>query len=254
MSQRFRLFPNSPTSHDLFDHDNIRRQWRIGGPVITSAIILICVIMWAVEIITRFIAPNLLGTILGYGMFTSALAAHMPWTFITSMFLHEPGIFHILFNMLTLWAIGPVLERLLGHWRFLGFYLLSGLGGDMALLLWARLLPGGSGWTMSTYGASGALFGLFAAIFVAYKRMGLDMTSMIVWLAINFMMPFIAPGIAWQAHVGGFVIGGLYAWLMIAGLPAMRSKNLTVRAWTYGVVLFAIIAGVSVWCLIPTLG
>ncbi|NEG95569.1 rhomboid family intramembrane serine protease [Bifidobacterium primatium] len=254
MSQRFRLFPNSPTARELFNKDAIRREWRNGGPVITQAIILICVLVWAVEIIARFLSPVLLNAVLSLGMLTPAVVPHYPWTLITSMFMHEPGIFHLLFNMLMLWSIGPVLERMLGHWRFLGMYLLSGIGGDLALLLWARLYPGGSGWVVSVYGASGALFGLFAAILIVYRRIGADITSIIVWVAINFALPLLYPGIAWQAHVGGFLIGGLYTWLLTSSLPLTRGKSLTVRSLVYGLPLLAVIVAVGVWCLIPVMG
>lgn len=253
MSQRFRLFPNSPSVRELFDKDALRREWRSGGPVITQTIIVICVAIWAVEIITRFLFPALLNALLSLGMFTPAVVPHYPWTLITSMFLHEPGIFHILFNMLTLWAVGPMMEYLLGHWRFLGMYLLSGLGGDLALLLWARFYPGGSGWVVSVYGASGALFGLFAAVLVTYRRRGTDITSMLVWMAINFAMPFIMPGIAWQAHVGGFVVGGVYALLLTTRIPITRGSSLTVRSLVYGIPLLIVIVAIGAWCLIPVM-
>ena len=90
-----------------------------------------------------------------------------PWTLITSMFLHAPNsLLHILFNMIALYSVGPVLERMIGHWRFLGLYVISGLGGSLGLMVWAAVAPGGIGWQMAAYGASGALFGLFASLLV----------------------------------------------------------------------------------------
>ena len=116
------------------------------------------------------------------------------------MFLHQPtSLWHILFNMLTLWCVGPVLERMMGHWPYLALYLLSGLGGGAGLMVWAVCSP--SGWMTAAYGASGALFGLFAAILVVYRRIGIDIRSMLIWMLVNFLMPVITPGIAWQAHV-----------------------------------------------------
>ena len=77
----------------------------------------------------------LLNGLLQFGMFQPASAFREPWTFITSMFLHEPrSIFHILFNMLTLWAVGPFLERLMGHWAYLVLYAVSGIGGGMGMM------------------------------------------------------------------------------------------------------------------------
>ena len=77
-----------------------------------------------------------------------------PWTLITSMFLHAPNsLLHILFNMIALYSVGPVLERMIGHWRFLGLYVISGLGGSLGLMVWAAVAPGGIGWQMAAYGA-----------------------------------------------------------------------------------------------------
>ena len=59
------------------------------------------------------------------------------------MFLHAPNsILHILFNMIALYSVGPVLERLIGHWRFLGLYMISGLGGALGMMVWAVVAPG----------------------------------------------------------------------------------------------------------------
>lgn len=112
-----------------------------------------------------------------------------PWTLITSMFLHAPNsLLHILFNMIALYSVGPVLERMIGHWRFLGLYVISGLGGSLGLMVWAAVAPGGIGWQMAAYGASGALFGLFASLLVVYRRIGADIRSMLIWMAVNFAL------------------------------------------------------------------
>ena len=58
-----------------------------------------------------------------------------PWTLITSMFLHAPNsLLHILFNMIALYSVGPVLERMIGHWRFWGLYVISGLAAPWGLM------------------------------------------------------------------------------------------------------------------------
>lgn len=249
----FRLFPNSPSVRDLFDREGIRREWRSGGPVVTQLIIAVCVVVWLLEIVGRFLFPPLLSAILSANMFVPMWTPYRPWTLVTSMFLHEPGLFHILFNMLSLWCVGPLLERMMGHWRFLGLYLLSGLGGDVAMLLGCRL-AGGQAWLTGSYGASGAIFGLFAAILVVYRRIGADIGSMLIWMAINFAMPFVMPNIAWQAHIGGFVVGGAYVWLLVSGVPALRRYGFTARAMIYGLPVLVILALVGGWCVMPLLG
>ena len=113
-------------------------------------------------------------------------------------------------------------------------------------MVWAVCSP--SGWMTAAYGASGALFGLFAAILVVYRRIGMDIRSMLIWMLINFLMPVITPGIAWQAHIGGFIIGGLFAWLLVSGLHAFRGKSLGWRAAVYGVAVFLAIAVIVACC------
>lgn len=156
------------------------------------------------------------------------------------------SLWHILFNMLTLWCVGPVLERMMGHLPYLALYVLSGLGGSAGMMVWALFSQ--DGWLTSAYGASGALFGLFAAILVVYQRIGIDIRSMLIWMLINFLMPIITPNIAWQAHVGGFIIGGVFAWLLVSGLHALRGKSLQQRTLMYGVIMLAVIIAIVVAC------
>ena len=210
----------------VFSARSIRARWRNNDPVVTVAIMLVCIALWIVELLLGFLAPQLLNGLLQFGMFQPASAFREPWTFITSMFLHEPrSIFHILFNMLTLWAVGPFLERLMGHWAYLVLYAVSGIGGGMGMMVWAALSGNQFNWLTASYGASGALFGLFAACLVVYRKVGEDLRSMLIWMGINFLMPLITPNIAWQAHLGGFVVGGLLTLLTIDGVPA-RSREL----------------------------
>lgn len=247
-NRRFSLFPNTPGLRDLFDRRVLANQWRSGGPVITQMIIMACVAVWVVEIVLRFLAPGLLNMMLNAGMFSPLLAVSRPWTFITSMFLHEPGIMHILFNMLALWSVGPLLERMLGHWPFLAFYAISGVGGSVGMMAVAAISPSMSGWMTAAYGASGALFGLFAAMLVVFRRIGADIRSMLIWMAINFAMPLVVPGIAWQAHVGGFVTGGVLALLLTSGIRLLRGKSIVTRTAVYGGVVFVALVAAVLAC------
>lgn len=245
--QRFSLFPDSPSFKDLFSARSLRYRWRNGDPVITTAIMAICIVVWAIEAVLFLVWPEGGNAFVNAGMLLPSTAVRHPWTFITSMFLHQPtSLWHILFNMLTLWCVGPVLERMMGHWPYLALYLLSGLGGGAGLMVWAVCSP--SGWMTAAYGASGALFGLFAAILVVYRRIGIDIRSMLIWMLINFLMPVITPGIAWQAHVGGFIVGGVLAWLLVTGLHAFRGKSLTWRTTVYGITVFVVVMAIIVGC------
>ena len=246
--QRFSLFPDSPSFKDLFSARSLRYRWRNGDPVITTAIMAICIVVWAIEAVLFLVWPEGGNAFVNAGMLLPATAVRHPWTFITSMFLHQPtSLWHILFNMLTLWCVGPVLERMMGHWSFLALYAVSGLAGGTGMMLWA-VLSGASGWITPVYGASGALFGLFAAILVVYRRIGLDIRSMMIWMLINFLMPVIMPNIAWQAHLGGFLFGGMFTWLLVSGLRILRGKSLPRRTLIYGTVMVIVIIAIDLLC------
>lgn len=241
------LFPGSPSLRDLTNKRVFANQWRNNGPIITECLVLICIVVWALEIITRFIFPQLFSIIASNGTLVPLLVPYRPWILVTSMFLHQPGIFHILFNMLALWSVGPVLERMMGHWQFLALYMLSGIGGNTFLALLGRIMNTQASWLSGAYGASGAIFGLFAALLVVYRRLGQDISSMIVLMAINFALPIIVPNIAWQAHVGGFIFGGLYVWLLTSGIPQLRQYSFAKRAWIYGIALAVVIVAALAW-------
>ena len=208
----------------------------------------VCIVVWIVEAVLNLVWQGGLNAMLNAGMLMPATAVHKPWTFITSMFLHQPNsLWHILFNMLTLWCVGPVLERMMGHWSFLALYAVSGLAGGTGMMLWA-VLSGASGWITPVYGASGALFGLFAAILLVSRRIGLDIRSIMIWMLINFLMPVIMPNIAWQAHLGGFLFGGMFTWLLVSGLRVLRGKSLLRRTLIYGTVMVIVIIAIDLLC------
>lgn len=135
------------------------------------------------------------------------------WQLVTSMFTHVQ-LWHIGFNMVALYILGPQLEMLLGRWRYLALYLLSGLSGS-AFVFWL------SDSSSQTVGASGALFGLMAALLVvAYKVRG-DVQSLLTLVAINVVITVVGAGyISWQGHLGGFVGG-----LVLAGVLVYSPKQ-----------------------------
>ena len=102
------------------------------------------------------------------------------WQLVTSMFTHV-AVWHIGFNMLALWVLGPQLEMAVGRIRFLALYFISGLAGS-ALVLWAGPQYGG------THGASGAIFGLMGALLVLAFKVGGDVRGILTWIGINFVI------------------------------------------------------------------
>ena len=136
---------------------------------------------------------------------------------VTSMFVHSPGSYlHILFNMFSLFVIGPSLEAALGRWRVVSLYMLSGVGGSVAVLF---LTP-----TTGVLGASGAIFGLLGAFFIIQRSLGGRNVQIIIVIGINLVIGFIIPNVAWQAHVGGLIVGGIVAYVLLQ-TRAPRQKN-----------------------------
>ena len=138
---------------------------------------------------------------------TVGVANDQWYRLLTSAFLPPPGLsglgpLDIAFNMWALILVGPALERLLGHVRYLTVYLVSAIGGSVMFYL---IGPA----NVEALGASGAIFGLFGAWFVVARRLRLDSRWIVTVVVLNLVIGFVVPGIAWQAHVGGILAGGL---------------------------------------------
>jgi len=111
--------------------------------------------------------------------------AHGEWyRLFTAMFLHY-GVLHLLMNMYALWFLGRDIERAHGPLRFVGLYLLAGLGGNVAAYLFSA--P-----NAMTAGASTAVFGLMSAIFVLLKRLNLSIAPILPVIVINVIFTFVA--------------------------------------------------------------
>lgn len=184
---------------------------RAGRPVVTITMIAICVVAFALDwaIPKDFIFPNF-----AYAPF---LTESQPWRMVTSAFLHSTNIMHIAFNMYALWILGNALESAFGRVRFLAVYLVSAFAGSVGVLLLSPI-------DTVVVGASGAVFGLFGALFVVQKQRGGDLRQILVLLAINAAIGFVIPNIAWQAHLGGLIAGALCT-AAIAYAPA-KNRNL----------------------------
>lgn len=185
----------------------LRKQWRMNKPVATWFLIITCTAIWLFEMISYYIAPSFFSTIITNGAFTPLLFVTKPWTAVTSLFLHAPNIWHLTFNMMMLWLIGPTVERYLGHAEYLAIYFLSGIGSNFAMMLWSKYAAGSNGIYLSVYGASGAILGLCGTLLVLYRKLGFPIRSLIILLIIIFAEPLLAGGIAWQSHIGGCIIG-----------------------------------------------
>lgn len=206
------------------------RGARAGGmPVVTYALIGINVVLWLLELLTG----GLNGLVYYLGAYFPPLTETQPWRMLTSAFLHSPtSILHIVFNMYSLWVLGPQLEHLLGRGRFVALYLLSAFGGSVGVLL---LAP-----QSIVLGASGAIFGLFGAFFVIARRLGGNATSILIVIAINLGLGFIVSGVAWQAHLGGLITGAAVGLVFVATRARRRRRAQVAGIAGIGAALVAI--------------
>jgi membrane associated rhomboid family serine protease len=144
----------------------------------------------------------------------------LPWQVVTYMFLHG-GFFHLFFNMLMLWMFGMELENIWGSKKFLGYYLLCGLGAALANLLVAPLISQ----TGPTVGASGAIFGVLVAFGMLFPTRPVYIYFLLPIPARYFVIGLIGidllfgvagsdDGVAHFAHLGGAAVGLIY---MLAG-------------------------------------
>ncbi|WP_255769449.1 rhomboid family intramembrane serine protease [Pseudarthrobacter sulfonivorans] len=181
-----------------------------GKPLVTLGLIALCAVVYVLQWIIPgdWIYQNLA---FANVFATPQFGEFEPWRMLTAAFLHSQGfILHILLNMYMLWIFGQALEPLLGRIRFLAVYLISAIGGSVGYLV---LTPGYVPGTPLTgvVGASGAIFGLFGAMLLVQRQRGGDTRQLWVLILINGVIGFVVPQIAWQAHLGGLIAGGLCA-------------------------------------------
>lgn len=200
---------------------------RIRFPYVTVAIIAACVAIFLYQQMAGTEGRKLvyaLGTIPSVLLGDKTLAPDLRMvppelTLITSIFLHG-GWLHLFFNMLFLWVFGDNVEDALGHWKFLLFFLLSGIAGDLAHTYASPQS------TVPLIGASGAISGILGAYLVLHPRASVLVLFMnfipmrlpaflvlLSWIGFQFISLAAsgarpdAGGTAWWAHIGGFATG-----------------------------------------------
>jgi membrane associated rhomboid family serine protease len=210
-----------------------------GPPIVTVTLIGICVVVW---VLGWLVPPLELTKHLG---FVPALSHAQPWRLVTSMFDHA-GLAHLALNMLCLWMVGSFLEPLLGRWRFTALYMLSGLGGGLAILAWASLHMNSVDVIQLTVGASGSIFGLFGAMVWVVRRLGGNLTGILTVLAINIVFTLTNAGtVSWEGHLGGLIVG-LILGAAFAFAPRARHLAFSVSATVaVGVVVLGAYAALS---------
>jgi len=194
-----------------------------GKPIVTYFLIVLCVIIFLMQINTQSYQTGRL--FYSYGLIPSVLMGHneLPMdlysvppllTIFTSMFMHG-GFMHLIGNMLYMWIFADNIEDNLGPTKFLIFYLLSGVGAAMTQVLMdtSSQIP--------MVGASGAIGGVLGAYLINHPNARvlvlipfgffsqLIKIRALYVLGFWFILQFISSGggVAYAAHIGGFVSG-----------------------------------------------
>ncbi len=155
------------------------------------------------------------------------------WTILTSAFTHV-SVLHLVMNLVGLQLLGPAVEQALGRARFLAVYAVSVLTSGAAVM-W--LSSEGS----ATIGASGAVYGLMAALLVIAIKRRRDTRPLFTLIGINVAISIVGYAfISWQGHLGGFV-GGALITAAVVWAPRARRTPIQVGA-IVAVSLLAVLA------------
>jgi membrane associated rhomboid family serine protease len=146
------------------------------------------------------------------------------WRILTGAFLHG-GLLHIGVNMMSLWFLGRFIELAVGSWRMFLVYMFSLVVSGLGVVYFSNPL-------VPTVGASGAIFGLFGALFAIGFKLGKPGMNLvranIGILVLNLIITFTVPQISWQAHVAGLFAGFVLTYVLY--FPPRRVAPLVVDA------------------------
>lgn len=245
------------TGHDFESRRQFNRArgaYAAYTPIVTYAIIAICVALFVADAILTN-GATLTGGLFGGGVgpignantiSAFAVADGEWWRIITSAFIHL-GPIHLAFNMLVLYQYGSIVERMYGPIEYLIIYLLCAAGGSVLTILVDPV--------QSAAGASGAIFGLVGCLFVVSRRhhavLGREARTMVAgiggFIVYLLIFTFLVPGISWTGHLGGLIVGAVLGfflpptgvatlsgmWRTPGGDPLNRSMPLALRAIVY---------------------
>jgi len=155
------------------------------------------------------------------------IAGKYLWTFVTSMFMHA-GFFHLFVNMISLYFVGGLIEKILGKKRYFNFYMMAGLFAGLLFVLSGMIFSNDLG--VYAVGASGALFGLIGLLVILTP----NLSVYVMFVPIPIKMKYAAPGmllLLWaisvganvpignMAHLGGLLFGLFYGIILKIRFP-----------------------------------
>lgn len=199
----------------------------------TPAIIAVTVLAWLIGLIPGTDLASRFG-------FAPVYSYYEPWRALTVALVHDsPAPMHLAFNMIGVFFFGGFLERALGPAKMLTAYVLSALGGSVAVLCFA--VAGLAPVYALHIGASGAVFGLLGVVLTPTRRLDRNWSGALVFLALNLGYGLLIGGVSWESHLGGLVVG---FFLGCAGLMPRSSRARSIGFWTAALVLAGALAAV----------
>jgi rhomboid protease GluP len=226
------------TFHDRIDY------WSPSTPAIWALLTLNVGIYYLMWLWRRSLPNGALGSMLGWGWNSTydailrsaqlvewgsnkgSMTLHgEPWRLVTSLFLHG-SLLHLAFNMIALWQVGQLVERLFGSLRFIALYMIAGVCGSIASVIWNP--------QVNSVGASGAIFGIVGGLFAFMRRenSGVPPTvvndlrgSLLPFLVFNLAAGFLYPHTDNAAHIGGLIGGWLAGHVLARSLHVPAEKK-----------------------------
>ena len=161
------------------------------------------------------------------------------WRLLTAGFLHA-GFFHLLFNMLSLWILGSLLEPAVGRLRFGLIYFVALLAGSFGALLLSPDSP--------TVGASGAIFGLMGGAVIVMRNRGMSImeSGLGIWIVLNLVITFTVPNISIGGHIGGLIGGAVCALVLFDLGDRVRLPDAVPAALCAGLGALAVVGSIAV--------
>jgi membrane associated rhomboid family serine protease len=182
-----------------------RRVWTGGGTggFLQNPVYIIIIVNLIIFIAALIDKVKIVGNL---GL-SPSLFTEQPWTILTAMFVHA-GFWHFFGNMITLFFFGRVLYQLVGGRRFLLVYFIGGIVGNLLYVWLGEPLSIAIGASGAIYAIAGALVVMMPTMRVAiWGILPMPLWAVVLVFFVLWSIPNFIPGIAWQAHLGGIVIG-----------------------------------------------
>lgn len=218
--------------------------------IVTNLLLAINIGVWVWMVFFRHIpvaSPSSDQIIYWGGNYGPLTLGTEPWRLVTNLFLHI-GFVHLLANMWALFVLGRLAESLYGRWTYLSTYLLAGIGGSIASLLWRPMNV--------SAGASGAIFGIAGALIATFfvgklplpkENRRYILATLVAFAGFDLLYGIWKQGVDNAAHIGGLTVGILLGMVLGHHLGPARKATMFRERVLLGGVMFVFLFTVVVW-------